>query len=195
MHGLVICAFESFVRHSYGAAPWAALVEGLDAGIERFEPMFHYDDALAARLVRETARVLGKPDEALLEDFGIFLVAHPASERVRRLLRFGGVDYEDFLASLEDLSGRVCLAVPDLVLPEISLTELGGGDYRLHSADAPPEFAPVLSGLLRAMADDYGALVLVEQTCAEDGGVHLAIRLLEAAFARGRGFALAQRAG
>ena len=195
MHGLIICAFETFVRHTYGEAPWAGLVERLDVGVERFEPMFHYDDALAGRLLAETARCLEKPAEALLEDFGIFLVAHPASERVRRLLRFGGLDYEGFLASLEDLSGRVRLAVPDLILPEIVLDELGPGVYLLHSDDAPPEFAPVLTGLLRAMADDYGALVLIEDPGAGGIGARVAIRLLEAAFAEGRGFALAQRAG
>jgi hypothetical protein len=195
MHGLIICAFESFVRHTYGEVPWAGLVDGLDAGIERFEPMFHYDDAVAGRLLAETAGRLGKPTDALLEDFGTFLVAHSASERVRRLLRFGGVDYEDFLASLEDLTGRARLAVPDLNLPEIVLTELGGGEYLLRARDAPAEFGPVLSGLLRAMADDYGALVLIEDVGAGDGGLVLAIRLLEADFAVGRGFALAQRAG
>jgi len=195
MHGLIICAFESFVRNTYGDAPWVRLVERLDAGIEQFEPMFHYDDGLAARLLTQTALWLEKPAEALLEDFGIFLVAHPASERVRRLLRFGGVDYEGFLASLEDLSGRVRLAVPDLILPDIVLEEHGPGEYLLQCDGAPPEFAPVLTGLLRAMADDYGALVLIEQVGADDNGARLLLRLLEAAFTEGRGFVLAQRTG
>jgi len=194
MHGLVIRAFESFVRNTYGDPLWADLVLALDEGIESFEPMFHYDDALAKRLLDLTSARLAKPGEALLEDFGTFLVAHRASERVRRLLRFGGGDYEDFLASLEDLSGRVRLAVPDLVLPEIELDEVGGGDYRLRAPGAPPEVAPLLSGLLRALADDYGALVLIESDPGDGGGVVLAIRLLEAAFSQGRGFALSQRA-
>jgi hypothetical protein len=201
MHGLIICAFESFVRNTYGEGHWAGLVERLDAGLEHFEPMFHYDDGLAAQLLADTAVRLDKPAEALLEDFGIFLATHPASERVRRLLRFGGVDYEGFLASLEDLSGRVRLAVPDLLLPDIVLEERGPGDYLLRCDDAPPEFAPVLTGLLQAMADDYGALVVIEQERrltqggAGMGDARLAIRLLEADFTEGRGFALAQRTG
>lgn len=194
MHGLVIRAFESFMRNTYGDGLWAELVLAQDAGVETFEPMFHYDDALAWALLDASADQLGKPVEALLEDFGTFLVAHPASERVRRLLRFGGGDFEDFLASLEDLSGRVRLAVPDLVLPELELDEGDGGEYRLHAARAPRELAPVLAGLLRALADDYGALVLIEATGSASGGVTMSIRLLESAFAEGRGFALTQRA-
>ena len=114
---------------------------------------------------------------------------------MRRLLRFGGGDYEDFLASLEDLSGRVRLAVPDLILPELALADLGGGEYRLRAPGAPPGVTPVLSGLLRALADDYGALVLIEAGGGDDAGVELSIRLLETAFSQGRGFALSQRAG
>lgn len=193
MHGLVIRAFESFVRNTYGDGPWGDIVVALDAGVESFEPMFHYDDSLARALLAETARHLGKPAPGLLEDFGTFLVAHPASERVRRLLRFGGGDYEDFLASLEDLSGRARLAVPDLDLPDLELVDLGGGDYRLQSRAAGAELAPVLSGLLRALADDYGALVLIEVERADGAAIALSIRLFETAFAQGRGFALSQR--
>ena len=194
MHGLVIRAFESFMRSTYGDGLWDDLVLQQDAGVETFEPKFHYDDALAWALLGASAARLGKPVEALLEDFGTFLVAHPASERVRRLLRFGGGDYEDFLASLEDLSGRVRLAVPDLVLPELELDEGDNGDYRLHAARAPDELAPVMAGLLRALADDYGALVLIEEVGGAGDGVTMSVRLLERAFSEGRGFALTQRA-
>lgn len=194
MHGLVIRSFEGFVRNTYGDPLWGELVLALDEGIESFEPMFHYDDALAWRLLRQAAQRLGKPDEALLEDFGTYLVAHPASQRVRRLLRFGGADFEEFLLSLEDLSGRARLAVPDLDLPPLILDEFGAGEYGLRSQNAPPEVGPVLCGLLRAMADDYGALVLIEVAEGKSDDVALTIRLLEAAFSQDRGFALAQRA-
>jgi len=75
------------------------------------------------------------------------------------------------------------------------LEEHGPGEYLLQCDGAPPEFAPVLTGLLRAMADDYGALVLIEQVGADDNGAGLMLRLLEAAFTEGRGFVLAQRTG
>lgn len=194
MHGLVICAFESFVQHTYGPAPWCAARAASGDEVERFEAMFHYEDALADRLLAETARALQKPPDVLLEDFGTFLVAHPASDRVRRLLRFGGGDYEDFLSSLEDLSGRARLAVPDLRLPELEVDDLGRGEYRVRSSSASSKYAAILAGLLRALADDYGALALVEVLRADAAGMEIGIGLLEPAFAAGRGFRLAQRA-
>ncbi|GKY88608.1 heme NO-binding domain-containing protein [Sinisalibacter aestuarii] len=194
MHGMIIRSFEGFLRNTYGPQLWDALICGLDAGIDGFEPMFHYDDVLAARLVTAAARRLGKPRGALLEDFGTYLVAHPASERVRRLLRFGGVNYEDFLLSLEDLAGRARLAVPDLDLPELELTDCGAGEYRVSFTRPPPGAPQVFLGLLRAVADDYGALVIADYTGAPGARAGISLRLLKADFAEGKGFRLAARA-
>lgn len=190
MHGLIIRSFEGFLRNTYGAELWEMAVNELDLGFDRFEPMFHYDDEVAADLTAIAARRLCRSREALLEDFGTYLVAHPASERVRRLLRFGGVDYEDFLTSLEDLAGRVRLAVPDLVLPRVSLSDRGGGEFLLTLTGDIIGAGSVYLGLLRALADDYGALVIADTESQRDGEARISIRLLEADFAEGRGFAL-----
>ena len=153
-----------------------------------------YAFAVAYRMLGSAAQRLSKPPEALLEDFGTFLVASPEAHRVRRLLRFGGTDYEDFLASLEDLRGRARLAVPDLDLPSLTLLDRGGGLYRLYCRSPQKGFAHVYLGLLRALADDYGALVLIEHEGEEDGAEVLEIRLAKADFAEGRVFELADRA-
>ncbi|MCB1358503.1 MAG: heme NO-binding domain-containing protein [Maritimibacter sp.] len=194
MHGLINRSFESFLRITYGASLWAGVVEDLDIGFDHFEPVLHYDDDLSYRMLDSAAARLGKSPETLLEDFGTFLVAAPATERVRRLLRFGGVDYEGFLASLEDLRGRARLAVPDLDLPQLDLEEQGGGLYRLVCRSPHRGFGHVYLGLLRALADDYGALVLIDFEGETEGAEVLSIRLADADFAEGRAFDLANRA-
>ncbi len=193
MHGLINRSFESFLRITYGAHLWAEVAGDIDAGFEQFEPVLHYDDALSYKMLESAATRLGKGPEGLLEDFGTFLVASPAASRVRRLLRFGGVDYEDFLASLEDLRGRARLAVPDLDLPQIELEEQGGGLYRLSCRSPHNGFGRVYLGLLRALADDYGALVLIDFEGEEGDAEILSIRLADAAFAEGREFDLVDR--
>lgn len=194
MHGLINRSFECFLRITYGEPLWAEVVRDLDAGFDRFEPLLHYDDTISYRMLASASTRLAKAPEALLEDFGTFLVAAPSAQRVRRLLRFGGVDYEDFLASLEDLRGRARLAVPDLDLPGLELRERGGGVYRLACRSTHKGFGHVYLGLLRALADDYGALVLIDFQGEEDGAEILEIRLAEADFAEGNAFDLADRA-
>lgn len=194
MHGLIVRSFEGFVRNTYGNALWSDIMAELDAGIDSFEPMFHYNNALADQVLELASKRLDKPPPDLLEDFGTYLVTHPASERMRRLLRFGGVNYEDFLTSLEGIAGRARLAVPDLDLPEVNLIDMGRGRYLLSFEPAISGVAQVMLGLLRALADDYGALVLVDHADDDDPESGLLVRLLDADFSQGRGFRLAASA-
>jgi|LULE01.1.fsa_nt_gb hypothetical protein len=193
MHGLVFRSFEGFVRSAYGDGIWKDALRSLDRCIERFEALFEYEDSLLDDLIGASARLLGKPREVLLEDFGTHLVAAPEAQRVRRLLRFGGVDYEDFLQSLEDLPGRAELALPDISLPDLVLTDLGGGNFRLECGKAISGGGHVLVGLLRALADDYGALVLLDHLGQRDERELVGIQVLKSDFTRGRDFDLGDR--
>jgi len=196
MHGLVNRSLQCFLRDTYGGDLWGAVAQGAGIAPDGFEAMQLYDDALTEAVLGGAAQRLSKPPEALLEDLGAYLVS---LEPLRRLLRFGGVGYADFLHSLDELQGRAQLALPDLGLPALRLVAAQGGQFALHlgggqaASCAMARLAPpVLAGMLRAMADDYGALVLIE--LHEAAGVQRAgvihIELLQARYAEGRRFHL-----
>ncbi len=105
MHGLILWIFEAFVRLTYGDQVWEKVLTDLDLHVQSVEPMFHYDVQIALSILRQLSIEQRRDRNSLLEDFGTFLVTDPRVERVRRLLRFGGVEYTDFLHSLEDLKG------------------------------------------------------------------------------------------
>jgi len=109
---------------------------------------------------------------------------------LRRLLRFGGVDFPDFLQSMEDMKGRGHLALPDLDLPDLDLIDVAPGQFLLRCRFPVPGAGHVVMGLLRAMADDYGALVLLDHRETGPEGEVIAINLAEARFAEGRRFDL-----
>ena len=98
------------------------------------------------------ARALDRPKEAVLEDLGTYLVSHPNVEALRRLLRFGGETFIEFLHSLDDLPGRARLAVEDLDLPDMELREHGGSSYSLTCHSFGSGFGHVMLGILRALA-------------------------------------------
>lgn len=190
MHGLINRAIQGFVSDSYGAAKWAEVARsaGLESG--EFEAMLSYDDALTPRVLDAVADRLGRGRDEVMEDIGTYLVSHPNVESLRRLLRFGGVTFVEFLHSLDDLPDRARLAVADLHLPQIELREHGQDRFSLVCHSDVPGYGHVLMGLLRSMADDYGALVYLEHQGNGDRIETLSISLLEPQFAKGRDFDL-----
>lgn len=185
MHGLVNRSIESFLRHTYGEEIWADIAGRADIDRAGFEAMMAYDDALTDKLLQAASVRLDRPVESIVEDVGAYLVGY---EPLRRLLRFGGVDYVDFLLSLDELPDRAHLAVPDLDMPDLEVTGGRNGHFELRCRPDRFGFSAMLAGLVRAMADDYGALALIECT----GAGCVTIDLLDERHAQGRAFDLAK---
>ena len=191
MHGLINIAIQSFCKDAYGQAAWDKVLRDSGIGLSGFEAMLIYDDPLTDKVLGAMSGVLAKPRDEVLEDLGTYLVSHPNVEALRRLLRFGGVTFEDFLYSLDDLPDRARLAVPDLVLPRLELRDGGAQNFVLTCECAMQGAGHVLVGILRAMADDYGALAFLEHRGRVGQVETVAIQLLEQSYAKGRQFDLA----
>jgi hypothetical protein len=194
MHGLINRALQCFVRDTYGRDRWTEIARAAGLEFSDFEAMLHYDDALTEQVIAAACENIGLPRAAILEDLGTYLVTHPNVEALRRLLRFGGTDFVDFLHSLDDLPERARLAVEDLELPELELLENSSGCFSLKCTHPHMGFGYVLMGVLRPMADDYGALALLEHQGGDKGVETITITLVEAAFSQGRHFDLGARA-
>ena len=190
MHGLINRSIERFVRDTYGRDVWGAVMRR--AGLEyiEFEAMLIYEDHVTHDVLGALSGVLDRTEQDILEDIGTYLVSHPNFEALRRLLRFGGPTFTEFLHSLDDLPARARLAVSDLILPEIELREHGGGRFSALCRGGEPGFGHVIVGLLRALADDYGALAVLEHKGRRDSLEIVEIRLLAVEHASGRSFDL-----
>lgn len=193
MHGLIASAVQSFFCTTYGSERWGRVTRRAALGFTDFEPMMEYEEHVVLEVLDFVCHDLDRSRDEVLEDLGTHLVSHPTMERFRRLLRFGGADYVDFLHSLEDLPARTRLAVPDLILPDLELTELSAGMYKLFCHNGPPGFGAVMLGVLRAMADDYGALVMLDYRKLMDGREEISVALVQNAFSEGRSFELGAR--
>lgn len=190
MHGLINRAVQCFVRDTYGAAFWLTVTRRAKLEFTEFEAMLHYDDEVTDRVISAISKELSLPKSVVLEDIGTYLVSHENVEALRRLLRFSGVTFLEFLHSLDDLRARARLALSDLDFPDLELHDLGENVFCLKCRHEMAGFSFVVMGVLRTMADDYGALVLLDH---EDGGTAvntIRIQLVEHAYSSGRHFDL-----
>ena len=194
MHGLINHSIQSYMRDSYGERAWQDVAVRAGLSPPSFEAMLTYDDALTPAVLDAMAQVLRRPRGDVMEDIGSYLVSHPNTEAVRRLLRFGGMNFEDFLHSLDDLPDRARMAVADLELPAIELHGHADGRYSLICQSALEGFGHLMMGVLRVMADDYGALAVLELESCETGRETVRVQLIKTDFSDGRAFDLGARA-
>ena len=162
MLGVVNKAVEEFVITVHGGAVWQEVLRDIGTPGFRFEPMLMYEDEKSYALIRALSKRLSKPQQDILDDIGTYLVTPPNGGALRRLLRFSGSSFDDFLFSLDDLNDRVDLALPDLQLPQIMVIPQTIDRVHVRVSQTWSGFAYVLQGLLRAMADDYGTLVFLD---------------------------------
>ncbi len=192
MHGLINRSLQCFVRDTYGAETWRKVADCAQLVFEDFEPVLTYDDEITDHVIAAASAILNKPRQHMLEDVGTYLASNPSVEAVRRLLRFSGTTFYEFLIALEDIKDRARLALPDLELPTLELYQEDATTFMLSVRWVQSDIGHVVMGILRTMADDYGALVILEHEGLQDGAEQIRISLLDSEFSEGRDFRLAE---
>ncbi|OAN81932.1 heme NO-binding protein [Sulfitobacter pontiacus] len=197
MHGLINHTIQRFVLDSFGHRVWAQVALRADLcavmGTADFEPMLTYNDAITPRVINRLSAVMKRAIPDLLEDLGAWLVSNPDREGVRRLLRFGGDDFEEFLHSLNDLPERAILAVEDLQLPQMEVAQLDDWRFTLTCRGKVQGFGYVMMGVMRVIADDYGTLALLDCKAAPPEGEVITVTIIDRHYAQGRSFDLGAR--
>jgi hypothetical protein len=190
MYGLINKAIEVFAIETQGRGFWQWTLADMGIQDTGLGGLLHHDTDLTRQLLAGMERKMARPQAQILEDLGTFLITSPAVPAIRRLLRFSGDTYADFLLSLDELPGRARLAVDDLHLPELTVTDLGGKRFELACAPGLTGFDHVLLGMLRAMADEFGALAMLDHLGARGTDRIIGIEIVEDAYSAGRAFAL-----
>lgn len=190
MHGLINLSLQCFVRDTYGDQVWRNIAETAELPASGFEAMLTYDDRQTTDVIDAATAKLRQVRGDFLESLGTYLVAHEKCQRIRRLLRFGGRTFEEFLLSLDELPDRARLAVPDLEMPDLYLRQNAPGLFELCCIWERAIFGHVVMGVLRGMADDFGALVLLDYEAVDDNAEVISIIIAESSFSEGRHFEL-----
>lgn len=164
MYGVLNAALQHYVCRAHGISLWEEVARASGVPHLRFEPMLDYDPSLTSEVLKELGHHLALSQEDVLEDIGVFLVTHPSTQWLHRLLRFSADNYADFLRVLPDIPNRIAIAAFDIGLPSMTLTSHEGTGFTLTLAphSLSDVWRSILIGLLRAMADSYDTLCAVD---------------------------------
>ncbi len=164
MHGMINRGLQCYIRDIHGVDVWEETCEQAKLPHYNFESMLTYDDATTEGLLSSFGALVGRQRDEILEDFGVYMVSDDALSTVRRLLKFGGRNYVEFLQSLNFVYDRAKLAVPGLDIPMMELVTHGPCRFTLYARFQKRGFGVTLLGLLRALADDYNTLISIEHS-------------------------------
>lgn len=182
MHGLVNRSIEHFLREGYGQGVWQQIAQAAGCNPDGFNGLHRYSGAVTDALLHAASDILGKSGCEILEDTGASLIR---CEAIRRLLRFSGGDFGEFVLSLEELPGRARMVLPDIAIPAVTVTLLGADSYLIQGREWQAGLPWMIAGALRGMADDYGVLALIEA-----GGDGVRLSVLDGEYAQSRPFAI-----
>ncbi len=162
MHGMINRGLQCYIRDIHGLDVWEETCEQANLSFNNFETMLTYDDATTEDLLTSFSILISRSRNEILEDFGTYVVSEEALSAVRRLLKLGGSNYVEFLHSLNFVYDRAKMAVPELDLPKMELVKNSPNKFTLLTRFEKRGYGAALLGLLRALADDYGALVSIK---------------------------------
>src|SRR5688572_12268615 len=74
MHGLMFAELKKYVVHKVGADAWDILLNTAGLGGRIYMPVQEYPDDEIVALVGVAAQATGTPVQAILEDFGAYIV-------------------------------------------------------------------------------------------------------------------------
>ena len=197
MYGLVHRALQCFAQDTYGDALWGKVMAEAGLQLREYEAMLSYPDQQLDDVLLALSSRLEKTPTQVSEDIGAYLVSHKRMDPVRRLLRFGGATFDEFVLSLDELHDRVKLALPDLELPQLEVEMHSSSSFSVLVNFDRQGFGAVLLGVLRAMADDYGALVVldvVRSALGDQDVERVTVELFKTEFSAGRDFGLVAQA-
>lgn len=177
MYGLVNRAIEQLVVSLKGEDAWQRVRARAGAADDGFIAMRAYDDDLTYRLVGAVSEETGLTAEQVLEAFGEYWILYTAKEGYGELLDMAGHGLRDFLAGLNEMHGRVEMIFPHMKLPMFSVHDRGPGEYEVHYHSERQGLAPMVTGLLKGLAQRVGQAAEIRHlkaaSAADPGDVFL----------------------
>ncbi len=168
MHGLIFAELRKYVDAKLGPGGWPRLLEEAGLPSRIYLPIQAYPDEEATKLVSAATAITGLPADAVLQDFGEFIV--PDLLRMYGSLLKGEWRTLDILERTEETIHRVVRAQnPGADPPRLRCTRRGK-DEVVVTYTSPRKLCGVAKGIVRGIAQRLGDKVVIsEASCMLKG--------------------------
>jgi hypothetical protein len=176
VHWLIFSELKKFVNHAIGPGSWEEVIAQASTQQKQFVPGGEYADADAVAIVTHVSNRTQKSVEALLGDFGEFIVPD--------LINFYGVLMKPSWRTLEVVLNTesmihaiIRLKDPSAKPPEIHVERRGTSAVQI-TYGSPRRLCAVAKGIVRGVARAKGETVNVEEkACMHQGAPQCRILL------------------
>ncbi|MGQ0537133.1 MAG: heme NO-binding domain-containing protein [Methanobacteriota archaeon] len=176
MHGLIFAELKKFVVDRYGAAAWNQLATEAGAAGKIFLPNQAYPDAELLPLLGTAAKLTGRSQDEILEDFGEFIAPD--------LLKLYGLQLNpqwktlDLVENTESIIHRLVRARDPAASPPKIVCRREATDRAVMVYRSQRKLCSVAKGIVKGVAKTYGEEVrLSESTCMNHGGTQCEIQI------------------
>ncbi len=169
MHGLIFVELKKYVEARLGAASWPTLLVKAGLGSRLYMPIQAYPDQEALALVSTASTLTGQPADAILQDFGEFIV--PDLMRMYGSLLRKQWNTLDILEHTEETIHRVVRSQnPGADPPRLRCARVGPEEVVITYASSR-RMCGVAKGITRGIAKRLAETVVIsESVCMLRGG-------------------------
>lgn len=154
MYGLVNRGVRDLVIAAHGEEVWQTIADKAGVDASGFDELVNYDDAITYALVDAASETLQQSAEDILFAFGQHWVLYTGSDKWGYLFDLAGNDFVSFLQGLDNLHGRVEIAMQESRIPQFSVNKHDDHlilEYHSHREG----LAPMVLGLLQGLQDKF----------------------------------------
>lgn len=162
MYGMVNLAVRDLVITKFGESTWQTICDKAGVTSPDFVPLKAYPDHITYALIGAASETLGLTAEQILHAFGDHWVKYTASEGYGVMMDMFGRDFRSCLKNLNGMHSHMGAMMPELVPPRFTVDEIDPKHLRVHYFSTRQGLAPMVSGLLVALARKFGDTVTIE---------------------------------
>ncbi|MBI5654008.1 MAG: heme NO-binding domain-containing protein [Chloroflexi bacterium] len=168
MHGIIFSELKKYVETKHSPAVWGALLKESGLGSKMYMPIQTYPDAEVVALVTTASKMTGVPVNAILEDFGGFIL--PDLIQMYQALIKPEWDALNFIMHTEATIHTVVRhRNPGALPPALKCVRVSPGEVVLHY-NSSRKMCGVAKGIARGVAKHYDqSITVAETTCMHRG--------------------------